>query len=250
MTLSTAIMIVGLVVVGAAAQRMAGLGFALLIAPFMTLLLGAHSGVLLVNVLGVISSALILPRVWRSVDWSMFRWLSAFAVCGAVLGSWLALQFSPAIMAVAVGAIVMIALGASLSLSGNRFSTDLRTPRAAAGFLSGLTNSLAGVGGPAISAYAVLTRWPQATFAATLQPYFILIGGVSVGTKLLLDPVALPPTEWWFWAIVGVSVVAGIVLGERLLKVVTPTQVRRFVIILAFAGAAASLVRGILDLIG
>lgn len=249
MSFTTAILIVGLVVVGAAAQRMAGLGFALLIAPFMTLLLGAHSGVLLVNVLGVISSALILPRVWRSVDWSMFRWLGAFAVCGAVLGSWLALLFSPAVMAVAVGAIVMVALGASLTLSGNRFSTDLRSPRVVAGFLSGLTNSLAGVGGPAVSAYAVLTRWPQATFAATLQPYFILIGGVSVATKLFLDPVALPPTEWWFWVVVFVSVIAGIVLGERLLKVVTPAQVRRFVILLAFAGAAASLIRGLVDLL-
>nr|WP_237467263.1 sulfite exporter TauE/SafE family protein [Leucobacter chromiireducens] len=243
-------MIIGLVVVGSAAQRMAGLGFALLVAPFMTLLLGAHSGVLLVNVLGVISSVLILPRVWRSVDWSMFRWLGAFAVVGAVLGSWLALQFSPAVMAVAVGVIVIVALGASLVLSGNRFATDLRSPRAAAGFLSGLTNSLAGVGGPAVSAYAVLTRWNQTAFAATLQPYFILTGGVSVVTKLLLDPVALPRMEWWFWVLVFVSVIGGIVLGERLLRVVTPAQVRRFVILLAFAGATASLIRGIVDLVG
>lgn len=250
MTLATAILIIGLVVVGSAAQRMAGLGFALLVAPFMTLLLGAHSGVLLVNVLGVISSVLILPRVWRSVDWSMFRWLGAFAVVGAVLGSWLALQFSPAVMAVAVGVIVIVALGASLVLSGNRFSTDLRSPRAAAGFLSGLTNSLAGVGGPAVSAYAVLTRWNQTAFAATLQPYFILTGGVSVVTKLLLDPVALPRMEWWFWVLVFVSVIGGIVLGERLLRVVTPAQVRRFVILLAFAGATASLIRGIVDLVG
>ncbi|SJN13114.1 membrane protein, putative [Leucobacter sp. 7(1)] len=250
MTVATAALIIGLVVIGSAAQRMAGLGFALLVAPFMTLLLGAHSGVLLVNVLGVISSVLILPRVWRAVDWSMFRWLGAFAIVGAVLGSWLALQFSPAVMAVAVGVIVIVALGASLTLSGNRFSTDLRAPRGVAGFLSGLTNSLAGVGGPAVSAYAVLTRWNQTTFAATLQPYFILTGGVSVVTKLLLDPVALPHMDLWFWVLVFVSVIGGIVLGERLLRVVTPTQVRRFVILLAFAGAGASLIRGIVDLIG
>ncbi|RZT61031.1 hypothetical protein EV139_2777 [Leucobacter luti] len=243
-----AALIIGLIVVGAAAQRMAGLGFALLVAPFMTLLLGAHSGVLLVNVLGVISSALILPRVWRSIDWGMFRWLGAFAVLGSVLGAWLATLFSAAVMAVFVGAIVMVALGASLAISGNRFTTEPKAPRAAAGFLSGLTNALAGVGGPAISAYAVLTRWPQATFAATLQPYFILTGGTSVAAKLMLDPGGLPQTDWWFWIAVLLAVLGGIAAGERLLRLVTPTQVRRFVIILAFAGAAASLLRGLFDL--
>lgn len=249
MSLATAALILGLIIVGAAAQRMAGLGFALLVAPFMTLLLGAHSGVLLVNVLGVISSVLILPRVWRSIDWGMFRWLGAFAVVGAVLGAWLAQMFSPAVMAVGVGAIVIIALGASLSLRSSRFTTEQRAPRAAAGFLSGLTNALAGVGGPAVSAYAVLTRWPQVTFAATLQPYFILTGATSAGAKLLMDPAGLPPTEWWYWPLILGAVLGGIAAGEWLLKLVTPTQVRRVVIILAFAGAAASLIRGLVDLL-
>ena len=249
MTITTGVLILGLILIGAAAQRMAGLGFALLVAPFMTLVLGAHSGVMLVNVLGVISSALILPRVWRSIDWAMFRWLGAFAVMGALLGSWVAQLFSPAVMAVAVGVIVIVALGASLTLSGNKFSTELRWPRAGAGFLSGLTNSLAGVGGPAVSAYAVLTRWPQTAFAATLQPYFILTGGTSAISKLVLDPGGLPPTEWWFWVVVLLAVLGGIAAGERLLKLVTPSQVRRFVIILAFAGATASFVRGLIDLL-
>lgn len=249
MTLATGVLILGLIIIGAAAQRMAGLGFALLVAPFMTLVLGAHSGVMLVNVLGVISSTLILPRVWRSIDWAMFRWLGAFAVVGALLGAWVSQLFSPAVMAVAVGVIVIVALGASLLLSGNRFSTELRGPRVAAGFLSGLTNSLAGVGGPAISAYAVLTRWPQLAFAATLQPFFILTGSTSAVTKLVLDPGGLPETTWWFWVIVLLAVLGGIAAGERLLRVVTPTQVRRIVIVMAFAGATASLVRGLVDLL-
>ncbi len=248
MTLTTAIMIVALILIGATAQRMAGLGFALLVAPLMTLILGAHTGVLLVNVLGVISSALILPRVWRAVDWGMFRWLSVFAVAGSLLGAWLSGQFSQAVMAVAVGAIVIVALGASLLLSSNRFTTELRGPRAAAGFLSGFTNALAGVGGPAVSAYAVLTRWPQAAFAATLQPYFIVTGSTSAASKLLLSPEGLPPTEWWYWAIILIALLGGIVLGERLLRVVTAHQVRKIVIVLAFAGATASLVHGLFEL--
>lgn len=249
-TLTLGILIILVTVVGAAAQRMAGLGFALLVSPLMTLLLGGHSGVLLVNILGVVSSLLILPRVWRSVDWSMFRWLTPFAIIGAVVGSWLSQLLSPAVMAVSVGAIVLLALSLSLIFTSERFSTEPRAPRALTGLLSGLTNSLAGVGGPAVSAYAVLTRWPQVSFAATLQPYFVVTGLASAGAKLLMNPAGmLPDTDWWFWGIVFAAILLGIAAGERLLRLVTPAQVRRFVVILACAGAAASFLRGLVTLL-
>lgn len=250
MTLTVAVIIVLVTVVGAAAQRMAGLGFALLVSPLMTLLLGGHAGVLLVNILGVVSSVLILPRVWRSVDWSMFRWLGAFAIVGSVTGAWLAQLLSPDVMAVSVGAIVLLALSLSLVFTSERITTEPRWPRAATGLLSGLTNALAGVGGPAVSAYAVLTRWPQVSFAATLQPYFIVTGAASVAAKLALNPTGLPATDWWFWLIMFAAILVGIAAGERLLRLVSPAQVRRFVIILACAGAAASLVRGVIGLLG
>lgn len=249
MTLTLGALIVLVTVVGAAAQRMAGLGFALLVSPLMTLLLGGHAGVLLVNLLGVVSSVLILPRVWRAVDWSMFRWLTPFAVGGAVLGAWLAGLLSPDVMAVSVGAIVLLALSLSMIFTSERFSTEPRAPRAIAGLLSGLTNALAGVGGPAVSAYAVLTRWPQASFAATLQPYFVVTGIAAAGAKLILDPGGLPDTDWWFWLIVLGAILVGIAAGERLLRLVTATQVRRVVIVLACAGAAASFVRGLVGLL-
>ncbi|MEB4615735.1 sulfite exporter TauE/SafE family protein, partial [Leucobacter sp. M11] len=234
---------------GASAQRIAGLGFALLVSPLMTLLLGAHAGVVLVNVLGLISSTLIMPRVWRDIDWSMFRWLSAFAVFGSGLGIWLATLFSPEAMSVGVGLVVILALGSSLVLSSGRISQQQRTPRAIAGFTSGLTNALAGVGGPAVSAYAVLTRWPAQPFAATLQPFFVLMGALTATTKLVIDPHSLPPTDWWFWPLVVGGVLAGIWLGERLLGVVSERQVRLFVIFLAFAGATATLIQGLIGLL-
>lgn len=250
MTLATGALILGLILLGSVAQRMAGLGFAMLVSPFMVLVLGAHSGVVLVNALSILSSALILPRVWRSVDWSLFRWLGAFAVVGSLVGAWLAQLFSPAVLAVAVGGIVIVALGGSLAVRGGRFSIEQRAPRAVAGLLSGVTSALAGVGGPAVSAYAVLTRWPQVSFTATLQPYFLLISATATSAKLILDPAALPATPWWFWAIVLIVLIGGIALGERLLRVVSSRQVRRFVIVLAFAGAAATLVCGVWELLG
>lgn len=249
MSLAAGILILGLIVLGATAQRMAGLGFALLVSPLMTLVMGAHAGVLLVNICGVITSLIILPRVWRQVDWSMFRWLAGFAVFGAALGGWLSALGSPELMAVVVGAVVIVALTSSLLLSGARLDRSRRLPRGVAGFVSGLTNALAGVGGPPISAYAVLTRWPLPSLAATLQPYFAVLGTASAGAKLALDPGQLPPVPAWAWLLVAGGILLGVFAGERLLRVVSARLVWRLVIGLAFAGAAASLIRGLVGLL-
>ncbi|MCG2624434.1 hypothetical protein LVY72_21325 [Arthrobacter sp. I2-34] len=72
------------VFIGAIAQRIAGLGFALLISPFLVILLGAHGGALMANVCGLVSSLLIMFRVWRDLDWNMYRWLAVPAVFGSV----------------------------------------------------------------------------------------------------------------------------------------------------------------------
>jgi uncharacterized membrane protein YfcA len=57
------------VVAGAMAQRVAGLGFGLMVSPVLVVLLGPLDGVMIVNACGATSSLLILFRVWRDVDW-------------------------------------------------------------------------------------------------------------------------------------------------------------------------------------
>ena len=103
-----------LVFVGAVAQRVAGLGFAMLASPFLVLLLGPHEGVLLVNICGVVSSTLITPRVWKDINWSAFRWLAAFSVVGSVIGR-AALGDTPTLIA---GVLAMITLFAMQALAG------------------------------------------------------------------------------------------------------------------------------------
>ncbi|MDN6202614.1 MAG: sulfite exporter TauE/SafE family protein, partial [Micrococcaceae bacterium] len=145
-----------LVFIGAVAQRVAGLGFAMLASPFLVLLLGPHEGVLLVNICGVVSSTLITPRVWKDINWSAFRWLAAFSVVGSVIGALIATRLESAVLSLSVGIIVLIALLLSLGLSRSSVAVGGPGIRSAAGALSGLTSSMAGVGGPAVSAYAVL----------------------------------------------------------------------------------------------
>jgi uncharacterized membrane protein YfcA len=249
-TLGIFCIVLASILVGAVAQRIAGLGFALLIAPFLVIILGPHAGVLLVNICGVVSSAIIVGRVWKDIDWSMFRWLVVPSLLGSVPGSFLAVAVPSAPLSVTVGAVVLVALTISLVLQRSDVVVRGNAPKAVAGFTAGLTNSMAGVGGPAVSAYAVLSRWPQRPFAATLQPFFVCIGMVTLALKLLLDPSQAPVLAAWMWVAIGLAIVTGIYAGEKLGRFVRDDQARLFVIVIAFVGAALAVVKGVLDLSG
>lgn len=236
------------VFIGAVAQRIAGLGFALLISPFLVVILGAHGGVLMVNVCGLVSSLLVLFRVRRDVDWKMYGWLAVPAVFGSVPASFAAVYLPSAPLAVTVGAVVLAALTVSLLLQRTSVVVTGNASRALAGFASGVTNAVAGVGGPAVSVYALLSRWPQRPFAATLQPFFATIAVVTLTTKLALDPGRMPPFHAAAWVLIAAMIVAGIYAGEKLQRFIRDEHARFAVIVIAFLGAAAALVKGLVDL--
>ncbi|WP_028281006.1 sulfite exporter TauE/SafE family protein [Arthrobacter sp. H5] len=243
-------LVLTLILLGAVAQRIAGLGFALLISPFLVLILGPHEGVILVNICGVVSSALIVPRVWKDIDWSMFRWLVIPSVFGSIPGSIAAVYLPSAPLAVTVGAVVLAALTASLVLQRSAVVVQGNPPKVVAGIAAGLTNSMAGVGGPAVSAYALLARWPQRPFAATLQPFFMVMGLVTVTVKLLVDPSRMPPLDGWMWVVILPAIIGGIFAGEKLSRFIRDDHARIAVVVIAFLGAATALTSGLLDLFG
>lgn len=249
-TIALFILVLGLIVVGAVAQRIAGLGFALLVSPFLVLILGPHEGVLLVNICGVVSSTFIVSRVWKDINWSMFRWLTIPAVFGSVGGSIAAVGLPSAPLSVTVAAVVLAGLTISLVLQRSAVVVTGNRSKVVAGVAAGLTNSMAGVGGPAVSAYALLARWPQRPFAATLQPFFAVIGSVTVLVKLLIDPGQVPPLETWMWFLIPVSIILGIFAGERLARYIHDRQARFAVIVIAFLGAGTALAKGLTDLLG
>ena len=191
-TMGLLALITGAIFFGSVAQRIAGIGFALLVAPILAILLGPHEGIMMINICAVVSCGLIVPRVWREIDWNLLLWLSVPAVAGTVVGSWLAVQVPPAVLSTVVGAVVMAGLAVAVVLGRAQVTVSGQLPKALAGLGSGLTNALAGVGGPTVSAYAILSRWPPRPFAATLQPFFLQLCLITVGVKLAVDPGSVP----------------------------------------------------------
>ena len=227
---------------GAGTQRITGLGFALVSAPFVVLLLGPFTGVLLVNVLGVAASVLVLAQVRRDVDVRRGLLLSAPALVAVLPGAWVARHTPPDVLQVLVGGCVVVALLVVL-WTGRR--SDARpvtgtAPALLAGAASGFMNATAAVGGPALTVYAVATRWPQHAFAATAQLCFTVVGAASVAAKGLPS---LPVTDW---VVAAAALAVGLGVGTLLAARVSPTTARTAALALALVGSVATVVDGVL----
>ncbi|HKU12278.1 MAG TPA: sulfite exporter TauE/SafE family protein [Sinomonas sp.] len=237
------------VVLGAMAQRVAGLGFGLMVSPILVVLLGPLDGVMIVNACGASSSLLILSRVWRDVEWRRYLGLMVPGFVGIAAGAYLASHVPAAPLEIGVGLLLVVGLVVSQLVA--RARRRLERPidslgiRAVSGFSSGLMNAAAAVGGPAVTAYAVLSRWDQRRFGATLQPYFITTGTTSLLAKAFATGGHWPALALWQWLLVFACMILGIVVGDLLARRVAGETVRRVVIGIAYAGAALAIVNGI-----
>ncbi|WP_035768852.1 sulfite exporter TauE/SafE family protein [Arthrobacter castelli] len=236
------------VVISAIAQRVAGLGFAMLLAPFLVLIFGPYSGILLVNLLGATSAGIMFIRVRSFVDWGMYWRLAVPAVVMSVPFSILALALPAAPLEAGVGFLLVLALAVSVVLHRGPRTIDGPGVRTATGLSSGITNALAGVGGPTVSVYAVISRWDQRKFAATVQPYFMTIGLAAMATKSVVDPGEWPVLSGWTWAALLGMILLGMYVGERVARFIDDRTARKAVIIIAFLGAVSTMVKGLINL--
>ncbi len=234
---------------GTVFQRIAGIGFALMLAPFMVVLLGPHGGVLFVNLLGAVAPALIIPRVRSRIDPVMVRRLVVPAALATVPGVLLTMVLPTPPMSIVVGLLVVIGLGVAVVMRSSGRARDGLGLQYSTGAAAGLTNAVAGVGGPALTAYALVSRWDLRTFAATIQPFFVVIGVLGFALKLLLDPGQMPDLPIWGWLAAVVAILVGVWAGERLEPHLPEHVVRILVIVIGFIGAALALVQGITGLI-
>jgi len=230
------------VFLGATTQRISGMGFALVASPFLVALLGPFEGVVLINLLGAVTAFTLFLTEWRRVEYRRVGQLLVPAVVMALPGALVARLVPSAILSIVVGGLVVLTLAGSFFAVSN-VRVMGRGGAVLAGGISGFMSASAGVGGPAISAYAIAIRWPQPAFAVTVQPYFCALAITSLVFKG-----ALPQLTWADWTACGAALALGIVAGQLLARVVKPRAARAMVIVLAFAGAAVIIIKGLLEL--
>lgn len=100
------------------------------------------------------------------------------------------------------------------------------------------------MGGPAVTVYAVATRWQQRSFAATAQLVFMAVSTASLTAKA---PPTMPARTWL--AAAG-ALAMGLFVGHCIHARVSVAAARRAVVGVALVGGAVSLVKGVVELVG
>ncbi|RMI43873.1 sulfite exporter TauE/SafE family protein [Streptomyces triticirhizae] len=226
--ISTLFLLACAVFVGSALQSGIGLGLGLLGAPALALLEPSllPGGLLITSmvlpVLGVVSE-------WRQVDWRGLAWALPARVPGALLGAWLVGRLAPGALAGAVGAMVLLAVAASLW----RARLAIRPwSLVGAGALSGVTGTATSIGGPPM---ALLYQYePPARVRATLAAFFLLGGAISLAA--LIAAGELDGRQVGYGLAATPLVVAGFLAGRASRQRVDARVLRA--VLLAVVGAA------------
>ncbi|GAA2415616.1 sulfite exporter TauE/SafE family protein [Actinomadura vinacea] len=227
------------VLVGAGTQRVTGVGFALVAGPLLVLLLGPVEGVRLVNLLSLLSSMVVLPTVWREVEFRRVARLAVPALLVLPAGAWIARNVPGAPLMIAEGVLVLTALYGLHRFNAPR-ALQGRAGETGAGAASGLMNVTAGIGGPAITLYAAATRWEHKSFVASMQLYTVLVNAGSIAAK------GWPQLPYRTLAIAAACALAGVALGHKLEHRVSRERARRAVLAIAALGGVTAILKGVI----
>lgn len=163
------------------------------------------------------------------------------AGCTVPVGALVAARLPAPVLLMGMGTLVSAAV--LLVMRGVRVPA-LRGAKGAlaAGAASGFMNSSAGVGGPAVSLYAVNAGWTVAEFVPNAQFYGVVVNAFSLTAK------GLPQLTAPAWLLAGAGIAAGVVAGTALAERVPESRTRRIVLLLALAGGLATAGKGLAGL--
>jgi uncharacterized protein len=209
------------VAVGAAAQSVSGIGFALVGGPLLFVVFGAREGVRVAVVLSMLVNVAVLVREHRAVMVRRVLPVLVTALVATPLLGQVLTDAHPRVLRALAGGVIVVA--AAL----------------VAGLASATMNILASAGGPAVAVYAAGARWDPVRVRATLQAYFLCLNVVTVLT------LGLP--HWSAGRATGLvgGLVAGTAAGALLARRVRAEAVRAVTLALAAAGGLAVLVQAV-----
>lgn len=222
-------------------QRLTGLGFAMVASPLLILVLGPQQGVLLANILTFILSTMMIAGTWHAVERQRLMMLIPTSLLAALAGGLVVKYIPPAWLLTVSGALVLSALLLVVMVK-RLVLLNGRTGAALAGLASGFMNATAGVGGPAITLYALSSAWEQHSFYASMQIYLAVLNLASFVTKGALH---LP---WFILLIITTALAGGLLIGRYLARITPLSLARRLMVLMALIGAAATLLKGLSQL--
>ncbi len=236
----------------------AGFGFSALCVAGLSLVLPPAQVVPPVFMLEVLASLTLLRSAWRDVDW---RWLSWLLVGNAVfipLGVWTLAWLPETPLRLLIGAVMLTV--AILLRSGVALALEpTRRVRLLTGVVSGYVNGLAAIGGIAVAVIMSTAQIAPAVMRATLVLMFLFTDLYALGAAVLLGWVSGPasgagadligPQTVQHALLWMPAMLAGIWVGHRGFKRVSPARFRELVLNLLVVIAGLGVLRALWALV-
>ncbi|MEU2665044.1 sulfite exporter TauE/SafE family protein [Micromonospora sp. NPDC007220] len=238
MALLGAALAVVAVALGAAMQRVTGLGFALVAAPFLVIILGPFTGVVLANLLSAAINLVVLASTFRALHRRLAVEMIVGVVVAVPLGAWVVASLPGPLLLIGVGSITAISVAWVARGNPLRFLRGRAGP-VLSGFTSGFFNTTAGTGGPPLAVYAVSTDWSQRSFVPTVQVVGLVTNVLSLAAK------GTPALSWPLLLACGVAMTVGIAGGQVLSRWLPEERARGSVIGLALVGSVIAVGKGV-----
>ncbi|MFF4618045.1 TSUP family transporter [Nonomuraea jabiensis] len=240
MTDAALVLIVGglAVFVGAIVQGGVGFGLGLVAAPVLTML-GPDLMPGAIQVVNVTLPLFTLAAEWRTVDW---RGLG-FAVLGRLPGSVIGAVIVVYVTAYSRGVFVAVMVLVAVALTARALSVPRNgVTLASAGFVSGITGTATGIGGPPMGLVYQHAKGPQ--IRATLAMFFFLSAAQSLVILAVVDE--LPARALTTGAVLIAPMVLGFLVSGPLRRYLDGGKVRVAVLVVAAASAVALLVQNVI----
>ncbi|MCP2349910.1 sulfite exporter TauE/SafE family protein [Nonomuraea roseoviolacea] len=222
---------------GAIVQGSVGFGLGLVAAPVLTLVdPGVMPGAM--QVANMTLPLLTLAAEWRRVDWRGLGFAVLGRLPGSAVGAVIVVHVSVHALGVLVGAMVLVAVVLTASA--------LAVPRngatiAGAGFVSGVTGTATGIGGPPIALVYQHAKGPQ--IRATLAMFFFLSAAQSLLILAAVD--RLPARALVTGGVLLVPMALGFAVSGPLRRYLDGGKVRTAVLAVAVTSAVVLITQSV-----
>ncbi|GAA1742644.1 sulfite exporter TauE/SafE family protein [Nonomuraea bangladeshensis] len=226
------------VFIGAIVQGSVGFGLGLVAAPVLTLL----DPDLMPGAIQVVNATLPLFTLaveWRGVDWRGLGFAVLGRVPGSVLGAFIIVYVSVYTHGLLVAAMVLVAVALTArALSVPRNGVTITS----AGFVSGVTGTATGIGGPPIALVYQTAKGPQ--IRSTLAVFFFLSAVQSLAILAIVGE--LPGRALSAGATLIVPMVLGFLVSKPLRRYLDGGKARTAVLVVAAVSAAGLIAQNVI----
>ena len=230
---------------GGIVAAVAGFGIGSLLTPVLALQVDVRLAVAVVSIPHMAGTAfrfwLLGSRIDRRVLWN-FGLMSA---AGGLLGALVQARTTPPVLMTIFGALLLFSAVAELSGLARRMRFDGPVAWVAGG-ASGLLGGLVGNQGGIRSAALLGVDLPKHAFVATATGVALMVDAARVPVYLWQQYGRIMDSGAWI-AIATLGVVAGTLIGNRMLAWIPERWFRRMVAVVLAVLGAVMLTRGILD---